>query len=522
MSALSIQVPFPVFQGRDGQPLENGYVWIGEPNLNPQTNPVVAYFDAALTIVAPQPLRTLNGYVSRSGTPAQIYVDGVNFSILVQDSKGSMVYNFPDGTGISPNAAGVEYDPAGTGAVPTTVQAKLREVVSVKDFGAVGDGVANDTTAFANAIAASDQIYVPNGTYKLDSVVFNTSGQSGVNFFGQSTIGAVLKPTSTATNFFSVTGTYNQYNVFSNFTIDMVNMPNLSTSRGMYFARAWGNSVRNVNFVNHAANTRTLYLDVGTYTSVFDNCEFGSLTGVIQMQGISLSDAVTTITMIGCSFGKAILDQVVSITFLQPIVQGNLDKFVVSNARGVSILNGDIEGAGTYLVFGADVGHFASSNNALVGFSGTYSSGSFASGYLMDIYGSIPFTLAPNSGLMLNGILTQQSASAAVTRTLIRNTNATSQTVDQQFQNANGSTFMGQDAAGNTYIDARGTGKAVMQASGTDRLGVDTSNRLIIGTVTATSATAGANGAPPAQVSGYLRFVNSAGTEIGKIPYYNT
>ena len=418
------------------------------------------------------------------------------------------------------NANVVQYNPAGTGAVPTTVQAKLRETVSVKDFGAVGDGVANDTTAFANAIAASDQIYVPNGTYKLDSVVFNTAGQSGVNFFGQSTIGTVLKPTSTATNFFSVTGTYNQYNVFSNFTIDMVNMPNLSTSRGMYFARAWGNSVRNVNFVNHSANTRTLYLDVGTYTSVFDNCEFGSLTGVIQMQGISLSDAVTTITMIGCSFGKAILDQVVSITFLQPIVQGDLDKFVVSNAKGVSILNGDIEGTGTYLVFGADVGHFASSNNALVGFSGTYSSGSFASGYLMDIYGSIPFTLAPNSGLTLNGILTQQSSSAALTRTLVRNTNATSQTVDQQYQNANGSTFVGQDAAGNAYIDARGTGKIALQQASADRLGITAGNELLIETVTASSATAGANGAPPAQVSGYVRF--SRGGTTFKIPYYNT
>ena len=153
MSALSIQVPFPVFQDRDGQPLENGYVWIGVPNLNPQTNPVVAYYDAALTIVAAQPLRTLNGYISRAGSPAQIYIDGANFSILVQDSKGSMVYNFPDGSGISPNASGIVYDPAGTGAVATTVQAKLRESVSVKDFGAVGDGVANDTTAFINAIA---------------------------------------------------------------------------------------------------------------------------------------------------------------------------------------------------------------------------------------------------------------------------------------------------------------------------------------------------------------------------------
>lgn len=137
MSALSIQVPFPVFAGTDGQPLENGYIWIGTVNLNPQVNPIAVYWDAALTIPAAQPLRTLNGYVSRSGTPAQIYIDGVNFSILVQDSKGSMVYNFPDGSGISPNASGIFYDPAGTGAIETTVQAKLRQIVNTENYNTI-------------------------------------------------------------------------------------------------------------------------------------------------------------------------------------------------------------------------------------------------------------------------------------------------------------------------------------------------------------------------------------------------
>ena len=61
--------------------------------------------------------------------------------------------------------------PAGTGATTRTIQSKLRETVSVEDFGAVGDGVTDDTAAFtaAGSSASEIQVLVPPGVYLLNS-----------------------------------------------------------------------------------------------------------------------------------------------------------------------------------------------------------------------------------------------------------------------------------------------------------------------------------------------------------------
>jgi hypothetical protein len=104
MSALSIKPPYPAFAGADGLPLENGYIWVGTVNLNPQVNPIAVYWDSALTIPAALPIRTLNGYPVYQGSPSRFYV-GSDYSIQVLDSKGSLVYTSLNGNVASGSVA---------------------------------------------------------------------------------------------------------------------------------------------------------------------------------------------------------------------------------------------------------------------------------------------------------------------------------------------------------------------------------------------------------------------------------
>jgi len=70
------------------------------------------------------------------------------------------------------SSGGGDFIQAGAGAVTRTMQNKVREHVSVKDFGAVGNGLVDDAWAIRAAMSAVNaagggSVYIPAGTYLL-------------------------------------------------------------------------------------------------------------------------------------------------------------------------------------------------------------------------------------------------------------------------------------------------------------------------------------------------------------------
>ena len=204
-----IVAPFQQFFNTNGAPLANGMIYVGTAYFDAESNPIAVYWDDAFTIPAAQPIRTLNGYPVWNGAPARLYVNAENYSITVRNAQGRIMYSVLDVTAISLNdveidlndfktalaapsgASLVGFQNIGSGIVSLTVQNKLRDIVSVKDYGAVGDGATNDLAAIN---FAGPGAFVPLGTYVADPALItddrNVFGSGEIqHFFTWRTIG---------------------------------------------------------------------------------------------------------------------------------------------------------------------------------------------------------------------------------------------------------------------------------------------------------------------------------------------
>ena len=201
----------------NGVPLAGGEIYT---YLAGTSTPATTYTTSAGTVAQANPI--VLDSAGRVPTGGEIWLtEGVTYKFVVKTSagvtlgtydnvpgNGSGIYNSVFATlALSSGSSLIGFVQDGANAVARTEQAKLRDFISVKDFGAVGDGVTDDTAAIQNALNSCSTrggtIYMPVGNY-LTSATLTISYQDttliGAGFSGDNTtVGGATLITATHT-----------------------------------------------------------------------------------------------------------------------------------------------------------------------------------------------------------------------------------------------------------------------------------------------------------------------------------
>lgn len=139
------------FFDNNGTPLSGGKLYSYEAGT---TTPQATYTSVSGVTAHTNPI--ILDSAGRVATGEIWLTAGENYKFVLKTSAEVTIATWDNitginGTGLATNAINVAYDPAGAGAVTTSAQAKLREIISVNDFGA-----SNLTSSFTEALAAAN------------------------------------------------------------------------------------------------------------------------------------------------------------------------------------------------------------------------------------------------------------------------------------------------------------------------------------------------------------------------------
>ena len=208
MSGVIATNPRYQFSSAAGVPMASGTLTV---YLAGTTTPTSTWQDSALATANSNPI-TLD-----ARGECVLWLDSaITYKFVLKNAAGVTQWTGDNITGAasvgmlgnfsaSGGSALVGFIQSGAGAVARTAQDKMRDSVSVKDFGAVGDGVTDDTAAIQAAVDHAEvllvayltpqgpgaSVFFPDGSYLLTSPVTITS--SGIALHGGASQGVEIK-----------------------------------------------------------------------------------------------------------------------------------------------------------------------------------------------------------------------------------------------------------------------------------------------------------------------------------------
>jgi hypothetical protein len=299
-SASAVPFIIPQYFDNNGDPLAAGYLYTYAAGTSTS---LASYSDPAGTIPNTNPV-----VLDSAGRKRVYLLDSALYKLELRDSLNAVIWSEdniePSGyrTAQLAGTTGsslVGFLQSGVGASPRTAQEKLREFVSLADFGAVGDGVVNDRAAIVNALNSARPILwvgTTGNTFKISSSINHTfvlpitwEGRGASLVYAGSHAEFALRLNATAGGLIQVSNLTIDGAKLCNKPLEILNNTNMTSASSIYAVNLFVKRAKRSNAFSggDGMNVRGAFSIINMLGGGSSDCELPAGQGTPSVVGIT-------------------------------------------------------------------------------------------------------------------------------------------------------------------------------------------------------------------------------------------